>query len=45
MLLAGYSVWPLVTLVNLTLVPFEQRMVVGGTVGMAWGVYLSLKSG
>jgi len=42
MVLAGYKFWPLVTLVNLVLVPVEQRMLVGGLAGLAWGVYVSL---
>ncbi|KIV86529.1 hypothetical protein PV11_02136 [Exophiala sideris] len=42
MLLAGYKFWPLVTLVNLVLVPVEQRMLIGGLAGLAWGVYVSL---
>ncbi|EXJ91632.1 hypothetical protein A1O3_00182 [Capronia epimyces CBS 606.96] len=42
MLVAGYKFWPLVTLGNLVLVPVEQRMLVGGLAGLAWGIYVSL---
>ena len=42
MIMAGYKFWPLVTLTNLTIVPFDQRMFVGGLAGLAWGIYVSL---
>ena len=42
MLMAGYKFWPVVTLVNLVIVPFDQRMLVGGLAGLAWGIYVSL---
>lgn len=40
--IAGWKVWPLVALVNFTMVPFEHRVLVGSTVGIGWGVYLSM---
>ncbi|KIW29182.1 hypothetical protein, variant [Cladophialophora immunda] len=42
MLIAGYKFWPIVTLLNLVVVPVEHRMFVGGLAGLAWGVYVSL---
>lgn len=42
---AGQKLWPAVSLLNLTLVPLEYRMLVGGLVGVGWGVFLSLMSG
>ncbi|KAH0840638.1 integral membrane protein, Mpv17/PMP22 family [Fonsecaea pedrosoi] len=42
MLIAGYKFWPVVTLLNLVVVPVEHRMFVGGLAGLAWGVYVSL---
>ncbi len=42
MIVAGYKFWPIVTLLNLIVVPVEQRMLVGGLAGLVWGVYLSL---
>ncbi|KAJ6442206.1 mpv17 / PMP22 family domain-containing protein [Purpureocillium lavendulum] len=42
MLFAGYKVWPFVCLLNLTIVPFEYRILVGSTAGLAWGVYINL---
>lgn len=42
MMVAGYKFWPFVTLGSLVLVPVEQRMLVGGLAGIAWGFYVSL---
>ncbi|KAH7409540.1 Mpv17/PMP22 family protein [Cadophora sp. MPI-SDFR-AT-0126] len=40
---AGWTVWPLVSLVNYTAVKsVEGRALVGSLAGMGWGVYLSL---
>lgn len=44
MMYAGWRLWPAVSIVNFTLVPLEYRIVVGSTVGLFWGVYLSLMS-
>ena len=44
MLTAGWKVWPMVTLLNLVVVPFEQRMIVGNIAGVCWGVYINLKT-
>ncbi|KAL7923532.1 hypothetical protein ACQKWADRAFT_52200 [Trichoderma austrokoningii] len=42
MLIAGYRVWPIVGLLNLSVVPFDYRQLVGSTAGLFWGIYLSL---
>ena len=42
---AGQKLWPAVSLLNLTLVPVERRMLVGSIVGVGWGIFLSLVSG
>ncbi len=42
MIMAGYKFWPWVSLLNLTVVPVEQRMFVGGLAGVVWGIYISL---
>ena len=42
--MAGWRVWPMVTLLNLSVVPFEYRMTVGNTVGVFWGTYITLKT-
>ncbi|KAI9753376.1 MAG: hypothetical protein M1815_006230 [Lichina confinis] len=39
---AGLKLWPLVSLLNFTVVPLHQRIVVCSLVGLGWGVYLSL---
>lgn len=44
MLSAGYRLWPLVCLLNLVVVPFEHRMLVGNGAAFGWGVYMSLRS-
>jgi hypothetical protein len=42
---AGQKLWPLVSIISLTLVPVEKRMVFGSTVGVGWGIFLSLMAG
>lgn len=42
LMLAGYKLWPLVSLLQFTVVPVQQRVVVGSLVGVGWGVFLSL---
>ncbi|KKY21961.1 putative integral membrane mpv17 pmp22 [Phaeomoniella chlamydospora] len=41
----GLKLWPLVSLFNFAVVPVEKRVIVGGIVGIGWGVYLSLMAG
>lgn len=40
----GYKLWPLVSLLNYTVVPMEKRVVVGSLVGLGWGVFLAMKA-
>ncbi|KAK6446443.1 hypothetical protein FP744_10002693 [Trichoderma asperellum] len=42
MLVAGYRVWPIVGLLNLSVVPFDYRQLVGSIAGLFWGIFLSL---
>jgi len=42
---AGQKLWPMVSLISLTLVPVEKRMVFGSTIGVGWGIFLSLMAG
>lgn len=43
---AGWKLWPLVSLLNFTVVrSVDTRNLVGGLAGMVWGVYLSLIAG
>ncbi|KAL4918104.1 hypothetical protein BDW62DRAFT_182369 [Aspergillus aurantiobrunneus] len=41
-MLAGLKLWPLVSALNFTVVPANQRLLVGNLFGVVWGVYLSL---
>lgn len=43
-MIAGYKLWPLVSLLKFTFVPVEQRTVVGSLVGLGWGVFLALRA-
>jgi protein Mpv17 len=40
--ISGLKLWPLVSLLNLTIVPVNRRVVVGSLVGLFWGIYVSL---
>jgi protein Mpv17 len=42
---AGQKLWPLVSIISLTLVPVERRMVFGSVIGVGWGIFLSLMAG
>lgn len=42
MLLSSYKLWPFICLINLTIVPFKYRVLVGSAAGLAWGVYINL---
>ena len=43
-MLAGYKLWPLVSILNFSVVPVERRVVVGSLVGLGWGVFLALRT-
>ncbi|KAK5126501.1 hypothetical protein LTR08_004766 [Meristemomyces frigidus] len=45
MIFAGQKLWPAVSVLSFTVVPFEMRTLFGSIVGLFWGVYLSLMSG
>lgn len=42
MVMAGYRLWPMVCLLNLLVVPFEYRGLVGNVAAFGWGVFVSL---
>ena len=42
LVISGLKLWPLVSLLNLTIVPVNRRVVVGSLVGLFWGIYVSL---
>jgi protein Mpv17 len=39
---AGWKLWPLVSLLNFTVVPLHQRVIVVTVAGMFWSIYMSL---
>ena len=39
---SGLKLWPMVSLLNFTIVPVNRRVIVGSLVGLFWGIYLSL---
>lgn len=42
-MVAGWKLWPLVSLINFTMVKtIEGRSLVGGLAGVVWGIYMSL---
>ena len=45
LMVAGFKIWPLVSLLNFTVVPVEKRLLVSNLFGALWGVYLSLVAG
>lgn len=40
--ISGLKLWPMVSLLNLTIVPVNRRVIVGSLVGLFWGIYVSL---
>ncbi|CZT15678.1 related to integral membrane protein, Mpv17/PMP22 family [Ramularia collo-cygni] len=45
MTFAGQKLWPAVSILSFTVVPFEYRMLFGSVAGLFWGIYLSLVAG
>jgi hypothetical protein len=45
LLLDGFKLWPLVSLVNFLFVPVDKRVLVGCLVGVGWNIYLSMLVG
>ncbi|OOF91199.1 hypothetical protein ASPCADRAFT_211484 [Aspergillus carbonarius ITEM 5010] len=44
-MVAGFKLWPFVSVLNFTVVPTDKRLLVGSLFGVLWAVYLSLMSG
>ena len=42
MMIDGYKFWPAVSLVSFLWIPVDKRVVFGCSVGVLWGIYLSL---
>jgi hypothetical protein len=38
----GYKFWPAVSLISFVWIPVDKRVVFGCSVGVVWGIYLSL---
>ena len=43
MFVATSKVWPVVNLINFSVVPLQHRMLVSQVVNLFWGIYLSCK--
>ncbi|PHH76254.1 hypothetical protein CDD82_4066 [Ophiocordyceps australis] len=41
-ILAGYKIWPIASLISFTFVPVQRRIVWLSTIGFVWGIYMSL---
>ncbi|PWY72314.1 hypothetical protein BO70DRAFT_399194 [Aspergillus heteromorphus CBS 117.55] len=44
-MIAGFKLWPFVSILNFTIVPTDKRLLVGSLFGVLWAIYLSLMSG
>lgn len=42
LIVKSYTIWPVASVVNFTLIPVERRIVFLSAVGLCWGVLLSL---
>ncbi|KAL6710852.1 hypothetical protein ACN47E_007909 [Coniothyrium glycines] len=41
----GYKFWPAISLISFLWIPVEKRVVFGCSVGVIWGIYLSMMAG
>jgi len=41
----GYKFWPAISLISFLWIPVDKRIVFGCSVGVVWGIYLSLAVG
>ncbi|KAK5988230.1 PXMP2/4 family protein 3 [Cladobotryum mycophilum] len=39
---AGYKVWPIASIISFTLIPAHRRIVFLSYIGLGWGIYMSL---
>ncbi|OJJ38392.1 hypothetical protein ASPWEDRAFT_48637 [Aspergillus wentii DTO 134E9] len=44
-MMAGFKLWPFVSVLNFTVIPVDKRLLVNSLFGVVWAVYLSLMSG
>ncbi|KAL1970260.1 hypothetical protein VTN77DRAFT_5420 [Rasamsonia byssochlamydoides] len=43
-MIAGFKMWPLVSILCFTVVPADKRLLVGSLFGFVWAIYLSIMS-
>jgi len=43
-MIAGFKMWPLVSILCFTVVPADKRLLVTSLFGVLWAIYLSLVS-
>ena len=41
-IVAGYKIWPIASIVSFTWIPVHRRIVFLSFVGLIWGIYMSL---
>ncbi|KAF2138059.1 uncharacterized protein K452DRAFT_301432 [Aplosporella prunicola CBS 121167] len=41
-IIAGYKIWPIASIISFSFIPVERRIVFLSCVGLCWGVYMSL---
>ncbi|KAH8673480.1 hypothetical protein BX600DRAFT_206112 [Xylariales sp. PMI_506] len=42
LIVAGYKIWPLASIISFSFVPVERRIVFLSFIGLLWGIYMSL---
>ena len=43
-IVTGYRVWPIASIISFTFIPWERRIVFFSCVGLFWGIYMSIIS-
>ncbi|KAF2091792.1 hypothetical protein K490DRAFT_61223 [Saccharata proteae CBS 121410] len=41
-IVAGYKIWPIASIISFSFIPVERRIVFLSAVGLCWGIYMSL---
>ncbi|EKG15719.1 Mpv17/PMP22 [Macrophomina phaseolina MS6] len=41
-IVAGYKIWPIASIISFSFIPVEKRIVFLSAVGLCWGIYMSL---
>lgn len=42
LIIAGYKIWPLASIISFSCIPMEKRIIFLNAVGLLWGIYMSL---